>query len=398
MKMMKISITLLLFVLFSIVSTKNVYAADRTAVYFKEYGCMVCQDFVGYSNGYSGTYTPESDYIKIMEDQGITVEVYDIINDEGANDLFSAYNDAYENNGLNPTVPIVFVGDEFFDDVSELKAKINDNTIYDLSITPLLEVTVTEGGAFNDIKGFAGFLAVLGAGLLDGVNPCAIAMLLLFVSLLGFTENKKSLILVSVTYISALFFSYLLIGFGLLNLLTSFSDQAEIINTVINWFIFILVSFLFILNFYDFIVTRNQDYSKVKNQLPKWVQKYNKVIVKKFTNAINNKESKKGLISIMALTFILGVTLSITELVCTGQIYVTIVNEIKYESVGYSYFLLLSYNIMFIIPLVIIAVVSITGKGIMSTSNFIREHLHIIKILNALLFLIIAIVFYFRIF
>ena len=113
---------------------------------------------------------------------------------------------------------------------------------------------------------------------------------------------------------------------------------------------------------------------------------------------MNNKDSKRGLISILALTFVLGLTLSVTELICTGQIYVTIVNEIKYESVGYSYFLLLSYNIMFIIPLVIIAVVSITGKGIMSTSNFIREHLHIIKILNALLFLIIAIIFYFRIF
>jgi len=152
------------------------------------------------------------------------------------------------------------------------------------------------------------------------------------------------------------------------------------------------------LNFYDFFVTRKQDYAKVKNQLPKFVQKYNKIIVKKFTYAMNNKESKKGLISILALTFVLGLTLSVTELICTGQIYVTIVNEIKYESVGYSYFLLLSYNIMFIIPLVIIAVVSITGKGIISTSNFIREHLHIIKILNALLFLIIAIIFYFRIF
>ncbi len=113
---------------------------------------------------------------------------------------------------------------------------------------------------------------------------------------------------------------------------------------------------------------------------------------------MNNKESKKGIISILVLTFILGITLSITELICTGQIYVTIVNEIKYKDVGYSYFLLLSYNIMFVIPLIVIAVVSITGKGIVTTSNYIREHLHIIKILNALLFLIIAIIFYFRIF
>ena len=90
MKKMKIYITILLFVLFSIVSTKNVLAADRTVVYFKEYYCIVCQEFAGYPDGYNNDYHPESDYIKIMEDQGITVIVYDIINDEGANDLFSA--------------------------------------------------------------------------------------------------------------------------------------------------------------------------------------------------------------------------------------------------------------------------------------------------------------------
>lgn len=398
MNRIKIYFTILILILFSIVSTKSVMAADRTVVYFKEYYCIECQAFAGYPDGYSNDYHPESDFIKIMEDQGITVIVYDIQKDETANDLFSAYNKAYGNNSSNPTVPILFFGNQFIEGADELKIAINNNTVYEESINPLLEVEVTEGGAFSDLKGFAGFIAVLGAGLLDGINPCAIAMLLLFVSLLGFTENKKSLILVSITYISALFLSYLLIGFGLLNILSSFADQADIINTVINWFIFILVSFLFLLNFYDFFVTRKQDYSKVKNQLPKFVQKYNKVIIKKFTYAMNNKESKKGLISILVLTFILGLTLSVTELICTGQIYVTIVNEIKYESVGYSYFLLLSYNIMFVIPLIIIAVVSITGKGVMSTSNYIREHLHIIKILNALLFLIIAIIFYFRIF
>ena len=111
-----------------------------------------------------------------------------------------------------------------------------------------------------------------------------------------------------------------------------------------------------------------------------------------------DEDNKKGIIAVMALTFVLGLTLSITELVCTGQIYVAIVNTVRYEEVSYAYFLLVSYNIMFVIPLIIIAVIAIRGKGVISTSNFIREHLHIIKILNALLFLIIAVYFYFRIF
>lgn len=398
MKKMKIYITILLFVLFGIVSTKNVHAADRTVVYFKEATCIVCQELVGFEDGPAGEYTPETDYIKIMEDQGITVLVYDILSSSENNDLFKAYNVSYGITISSARVPIIFVGDQYFDNSDDIKEAVNDNTIYNLSSDPLKEVTIVEGGAFNDLKGVLGFIAVLGAGLLDGINPCAIAMLLLFVSLLGFTEKKKILILVSITYIFALFISYLLLGFGLLNLLNNYADQAELLNDIINWFIFILVSFLFLLNMYDFVVTKNEDYAKVKNQLPKWVQRYNKIIIKKFTNIINDENNKKGIAAVLGITFILGLTLSVTELVCTGQIYVAIINTVRYEEVAYSYFLLFSYNVMFVVPLIIIAVVAIRGKGIVSTSNFIREHLHIIKLLNALLFLAIAVYFYFRIF
>ena len=51
-------------------------------------------------------------------------------------------------------------------------------------------------------------------------------------------------------------------------------------------------------------------------------------------------------------------------------------------------------NSIFVLPLIIIDVIAIKGKGVMSTSNWIREHLHIIKLLSALFFLGIAIYFF----
>ena len=62
MKKMTIYTTILLFVLFSLVTTKNVYAAERTVVYFKETTCIVCQELVGY--GRSGNYCWSSWYLK----------------------------------------------------------------------------------------------------------------------------------------------------------------------------------------------------------------------------------------------------------------------------------------------------------------------------------------------
>lgn len=398
MKKMKIFITLFLFVLFSVVSTKNVFAEGRTVIYFKEATCLVCAELGGLPDGPAGQYIEENDYIKKMTDQGITVITYDVLASSENTDLFVAYNLSYGINKTQAKVPIIFVGNQYFNDIDDIRTAVDDNTIYNLSSDPLNEIVVVEGGIFDDITGILGFATVLFAGFLDGFNPCAIAMLLLFVSLLGFSDNKKVLILVSITYIFALFISYLLIGTVLLNFLTTYAREAEIVNTIISWFIAILCSFLFFFNFYDFLVSRREDYAKVKNQLPKFVQKFNKSIVKSFTNVMNDKDNSKGLVFVLILTFVLGITLSVTELICTGQIYLGIIYGIRYLDSTYAYVALVAYNIMFVIPLVAIAVFAIKGKGVISTSNFIREKMHLIKLFNALLFLLIAVFYFFRIF
>ncbi|MBN2605435.1 MAG: hypothetical protein JXR62_06420 [Bacilli bacterium] len=398
MKKTKIFITLFLFILFSIISTKSIFAVEHKVIYFKEATCSVCNLLAGYPDGPAGDYNPDIDYLLIMENQGITVEIHDILESSIESDLFAAYNTSYGITKSEAGVPIVFAGNQYFQGYDDIKNAVNDQTIYSLSATSLNDIVIIEGQIFDDITGIAGFLTVLFAGFLDGFNPCAIAMLLLFVSLLGFSENKRVLILVSITYIFALFISYFLIGTLFLSFLTTYAQQALIINKIISWFVALLCSFLFLFNLYDYFVTKRQDYAKVKNQLPKWVQKYNKKLIKAFTGIINDKENKKGLIAVLALTFILGILLSVTELICTGQIYLGILYGIHYLSNTYAYIALLAYNLMFVLPLIAIAVIAIRGKGVMSTSNFIREHLHIIKLLNALLFLTIAVYYFYRIF
>ncbi|MEC9485019.1 MAG: hypothetical protein UMR38_03980 [Candidatus Izemoplasma sp.] len=384
----------------------------RTAVYFKETTCLICAELQGLPDGPGGTYIEDQDYIQKLRNQGVNVLIYDIMlndtideysytNDDGeyievrALDVFSAFNETYERDSGG--VPVIFVGDTYYDGLTDIQDAVDNGEIYELSDTPLKDVSVEEGNAYAQITGFIGFLTVLFAGLLDGFNPCAIALLLLFVSLLGFSENKRFLILVSVVYIFALFISYLLIGTLLLNVLSRFQAQAAFIATIVNWFVAILCIFLFAINLYDYFRAKNQDYGKIKNQLPKFIQRYNKKLVTFFTDMMNN-QSKKGVIGVLVVTFILGITLSITELLCTGQIYFSILYGIHTVNSVYGYFALIAYNIMFVLPLIVIAVIAIKGRGIMATSNYIREHLDTIKLLNAVLFLGIAIYYISRIF
>ncbi len=399
MKKTKLLITFILLILFSITATKSpINAAENKVIYFKEEGCLVCSSLAGYQSGIGSTYVQANDYLLKLENQGVTVEVHDIIKSADSANLFAAYNLAYGIRKSEAIVPILFAGDQYFNHAEDIKEAIDDFTILNLSSDPFKDVVENQGQIFDDITGIAGFATVLFAGLLDGFNPCAIAMLLLFVSLLGFSDNKKILILVSITYIFALFVSYFLIGTFLLEFLGKYASQAHIINLIISWFIALLCSFLFFFNLYDFFMSKSQKYGKVKNQLPAWIQRYNKKLVKAFTNLMNDEENQKGLVSVLILTFVLGMALSVTELICTGQIYLGIIYGIRYLDSVYAYIALLSYNVMFVVPLIIIAVIAVKGPGVMSTSNFIREHLHIIKFLNAILFLTIAIYYFFRIF
>lgn len=389
-----ILLTVLAFIT-TFISPMNVNAEEKTVVYFKEATCLVCKDL------------EDSGYIEKMEDAGITVKVYDLMSsdiieeynytdDDGnlvqvtAVDVYAAFNIKYTRS--DDGVPVIFVGDQYFNS-EDIKDAIDNGTVTSLSSNPILEVNVVEGQAFSDLTGLVGFLLVLGAGLLDGFNPCAIALLLLFIGLLVGAKDKKVLLLVSITYISALFLSYFLIGTFFLSVLSRYTSQIELIGTIINWFVVILCFILFALNFYDFYQAKNEKYGKIKNQLPKWIQKYNKKIVKAFTNLINSEDNKGGLFAVLGLTFLLGITLSITELVCTGQIYFGILYGIHTIESGYAYILLIFYNIMFVLPLIVIAVISIRLKSVVTISNWIRENLATIKLVSAIFFLGIFIYF-----
>ncbi len=224
-------------------------------------------------------------------------------------------------------------------------------------------------------------------GLVDGLNPCAIATLLMFISLLNFTKKKRVLILVSLTFISAIFISYFLFGTILFNYLGSFPAGSVLVKTV-PWVIVGIASLLFILNFYDFVVAYLQKYNKIKNQLPGKIQKFNRRLISSFT-----KKMDEGGVKIYLTTFIIGVVISFTEFLCTGQAYLTAILHLIHSTPDFlrGMLLLLLYNLIFVTPLIIISVIAIKSKSVVSLSNFFREKLYLIKLFNALVFLVILI-------
>lgn len=284
-------------------------------------------------------------------------------------------------------VPIIFVGSSYFSGRSTIREAVHDHTIQDIMDSEnLLEITEAPASDFS-------LLYFILLGLVDGVNPCAIAMLLMFISLLGFTKNKRVLTFVSMTFISAIFISYFLFGTILYNYLSRFSAGSFIVK-VVPWVILSVAFILFVLNFYDFLVTRKERYDKVKNQLPNAVQRFNRKLIKAFTDKMD-----EGSPLVYVITFVIGLLISFTEFLCTGQAYLTAILHLIHftDFLGRGIFLLFVYNLIFVLPLIVISFIAIKTQSIIEVSGFMREKLHLIKLFNAIVFFAIFVYYIFYI-
>lgn len=279
-------------------------------------------------------------------------------------------------------LPVVIVGDTALSG----KKEIFDN----------LETVITEEGEgissiddekfdFSNYKlmEYVSLFIIISAGLMDGINPCAFAVIILLVSfLLVRSSSKKEVLIAGSIYTFAVFLSYLLIGFGLLNFLKLIVGF-EIVQKVVKWGISALLVVLSVLSFYDYFKARSGKEDEMLLQLPGFLK--NK-IRKEFRGKI-----KVG--SIIVTPFVLGVIVSSLELACTGQIYVPIIiNMIKTgQEVAVSVFYLILYNLMFVLPLIAVFVLVFMGISSKKIAEYFTQSIGKIKIAIGVLFIVFAV-------
>ncbi len=230
------------------------------------------------------------------------------------------------------------------------------------------------------------FWAIVAAGLVDGINPCAFAVIVFFISFLSvYKYDKKEIILVGSAYCGAVFIAYILIGFGLFSFLDSLSSF-EYIRIGFKWFTVALCVLFLVLSLYDFIIyqiTKNAD--KVVLQLGKSYKEKIHKIIRYFL-----RDKNKSATRLFCAAVIVGFLVSLIESVCTGQVYVptlaVIVKETN-QDFWSAMSLLLTYNLMFIVPLIIIFVLSLLGYESKTFNDFLRKHLGLTKLALCLLFL-----------
>lgn len=227
--------------------------------------------------------------------------------------------------------------------------------------------------------------AVAGAGLIDGINPCAFAVIILFISFLSvYGYSRPQIIVIGSFYILAVFLAYLLIGLGVFNFLYTLNVYYTI-NRVFYGVIILLCLFLGGFSLYDYYIYRKSGAtSGMFLQLPAPIKRKIQLIL----SAEYRKSTKAHSLKLAIGAFVVGGMVSILEAVCTGQIYVPVIAVIvknsayRLKALGF----LILYNFMFVLPLITLLLLSLCGVGPTRLNSFLKSHLGALKILLAFLF------------
>lgn len=282
------------------------------------------------------------------------------------------------------TAPALFVGESVFigssDIQSGLKAlifdissepkKLSQRVIYFLRYVRILAI-------FNLNKLLWAFIVV--AGLIDGINPCALSVLIFLISFLSLEKKKKAIFTVGISFNIGVFIAYFTIGLGLLKFTHSFLS-----TKALDWFYPLLggISFLLgIISIVDFYKAKAGRFKEMKLQLPKYIKMVEHKLIRENVRSLRNNA---------IIGFSLGILISAFELVCTGQIYfptITIMNSNWSGIIRILYLLL--YNLMFITPSILILISSIL---IINLQEYILSPKSIanVKILTACVFFILG--------
>lgn len=235
-------------------------------------------------------------------------------------------------------------------------------------------------------KRFSGFTipAVAAAGLLDGINPCAISTLVFFMSLLAVSRvRKRQLILLGISFCAASFLTYLALGFGLFRVLHLFSGFT-VLRTVVERSLAAVLVVLAALSVRDAIRFRKSGRAgDVSLQLSTGMKKRIHGVMR----------HGLGSTSIFLGGLLIGTAVTALESVCTGQVYVpTLVLILKDSAFSESraWLLLLLYNILFILPLVTVFIAVYFGLQTESLLAWSRRNVVSAKLMLGLFFVLMA--------
>ena len=207
-------------------------------------------------------------------------------------------------------------------------------------------------------------ITVITTALVDSINPCAIGVLILMISvLLANHKSFKRILIIGTIYIASVWIVYFLAGLGLLYF---FSVIPITVSEYISLIVGFLIVFAGILEIKDYF----------------WYgQWFSLSIPSKYTKKIHKLASNVSITG----SIVLGAFVAAVELPCTGGPYLAIITLLSRYFDFHVLILMVIYNIIFVLPLIAILVLVLAGKKIHEVKKWKQESKGFIRLLIGLL-------------
>ncbi|MHB0856958.1 MAG: cytochrome c biogenesis CcdA family protein [Anaerolineae bacterium] len=222
--------------------------------------------------------------------------------------------------------------------------------------------------------------AVVLAALIDGVNPCAFATILFFVSYLAVSRRRRNeLILTGLAFTLGVFLTYLLVGLGAMSLLRLVS-AIRVVGTGLYAVMAIGCFVLAALSLHDYRLARGGNLKGMRLNLPEHLRERIKGRIRATSGAF------------AGAAFVTGLLVSLLELACTGQVYLPTISfvvgipQMRANAIGY----LVLYNVVFVTPLLVVLGLAIYGISASRFQDWFVRHAAATKLIMAVLFLLLG--------
>lgn len=234
--------------------------------------------------------------------------------------------------------------------------------------------------AFKTLKGAGGVLpvglanlsellpAVLVTGLVDSVNPCAFAVILLLIAFLFTMRQSRGRILkLGLVYIAMIFIVYFSIGLGIFRAVR-FSSDPHFVARAGSW----LLIGLGVINLIEFFFPK----FPIKLHMPALAGERTQQLIQKAT---------------LPATIAAGFLVGLCTFPCSGGIYVSIITLLNAKTTfSWGLVYLFVYNLVFVLPLVVI-LFSLSNRMVAKRwASWEREHTLKIRLWYGLVMIIMG--------
>ncbi|QQG38667.1 MAG: GAP family protein [Candidatus Woesearchaeota archaeon] len=200
---------------------------------------------------------------------------------------------------------------------------------------------------------------VVVSAAIDSINPCAIGVLILMMSVvLGARHSVKRMLFLGSIYVLSVFTVYFLAGLGLLYFLSNIPLYlTEYLSIIVG----LIIIFAGIFEIKDFFWYGRGFSLHIPGYFVKKLHKYAKNTT-------------------VPAVILLGAFVSVVELPCTGAPYLAVITLLSQYFDAQAFMMLVLYNIIFVAPLLIILLLVAGGKKLYEVKKWKQESRGIIRL------------------